>query len=79
MPDRFVLIGYSDKNKTNEPTIEKLGALIPSPLIMGWDPSAGERRRQGRVELMILIVLGSLGDVEWMVNFNRAVELGMGL
>jgi hypothetical protein len=68
-PDRFVFIGY---NGTAEPLVV-VGNPIPSPLVAGPDPSADppDQLKQENGELIIP------NEMKWMIDFDRAVEVGM--
>jgi hypothetical protein len=70
LPDRFVLLGYLGGTTV----IEELGRPIPWPLTVGPDPQAppDKQMRQENGE----IVAGD--DLKWLVDFERAVEIGMG-
>jgi hypothetical protein len=70
LPDRFVLIGYVN----NEQVLLEIANPIPSPLIVGPDPSAPaqDQLRPDSGDL----VIGE--DMKWMVDFDRAIEVGMG-
>lgn len=70
LPERFVLIGYDGATVA----FEQVGALIPSPLVVGPDPSAspGQAIHQQGDE----IVVGD--DLRWMVDFEQAVAQGLG-
>jgi hypothetical protein len=70
LPDRFVLIGYSDDAQV----IEQLGNPIPWPLTVGPDPQApaSEQIRQEQGE----IVVGE--ELRWLIDFDHAVQVGMG-
>lgn len=70
MPDRFVLMGYKDGKKV----LNMLGNLIPTPLVIGPDPSAasGSQFKQENGDLIVA------DDLKWMVDFERTVEVGMG-
>jgi hypothetical protein len=71
LPDRFVFIGEDD---SGAPTIE-LGQPVPSPLFVGPDPSAPE------AEQLQHDAAGNLkvpDELQWMSDFNRAVDDGMG-
>jgi hypothetical protein len=70
LPDRFVFIGYP---AAGEPVI-KVGNAVPSPLVVGPDPSTTqlEQLRQEGGEIVIP------EPMKWMVDFDRAVEVGMG-
>jgi hypothetical protein len=70
LPDRFVLIGYS----AGKQVFEVIGNPIRSPLVVGPDPSAvpDEQLRQEGSEVVVS------DEMRWMVDFDRAVEWGMG-
>lgn len=71
MPERLVLVGVKNgKNKTLA-----LGNLIPTPLPVGFDPSAPEgeqfkRETNGDLELS--------KEISWISDFDQAVNIGMG-
>lgn len=70
MPDRFVV--SANLKEIQLPPV--IGNLIPSPLIMGPDPQkAEEEYQQQDGELLV----GR--DIEWIYNFDKAVEVGMGV
>ena len=70
LPDRFVLIGIAN----GTPVIEEIGRQIPWPLHTSPDPHAPahEQIRQETGELIV----GD--DLRWLVDFDRAVDVGMG-
>lgn len=72
LPERLVLLGY-DANQT-EPVLSVLGAPIPSPLITGPNPLAGEddqlKGENGEITVS--------EDMKWMVDFEAAIAKGMG-
>ncbi len=70
LPERLVLIGYQGDTVA----FEVVGNPIPSPLVAGPDPSAPESD-QLRPEDGDLIIPD---DMQWMVDFERAVKVGMG-
>jgi hypothetical protein len=70
MPDRLVLMGYQG----DALVIDELGNPIPSPLVLTPDPSAAPED-QLRAENGDLIVSE---DMRWMVDFERAIAVGMG-
>ncbi len=72
MPDRLVLLGYQDNLTT--PVINELGNPIPSPLILTPDPSAASAD-QVHLENGDLVVSD---EMKWVVDFDRAVSVGMG-
>lgn len=70
MPDRFVVMSFSGGKKIHE----KIGNLIPDPLYLGPEPQRYETEFvQAEGEL-------SMGEnLEWLTNFDKAVEIGMGV
>ena len=72
MPDRFVFMGM----KNNEFTHIKVGKTIPDPLIVGIDPSSTE---EGMFEYDEAGNLLMNKDIQWLTDFNEAVEKGMGI
>lgn len=70
LPDRFVVMTFSGRKEIHR----QLGNLIPQPLILGPDPQKLEDEyRQEQGELLV----GE--DIEWIYNFDKAVEVGMGV
>ena len=72
LPDRFVILGYQG----DQLVLEAEGTPIPSPLIVGPDPSAPPEDQLRHA------ADGSLEvpeDMRWMTDFDRAVEVGMGI
>jgi hypothetical protein len=70
LPDRLMLLGYDG----DELDLEVIGNPIPSPLAAGPDPQLAEAEQ-------MKIVDGNLelnADIKWMVDFQEAVEKGMG-
>ncbi|MCZ6820914.1 MAG: hypothetical protein O7G31_15710, partial [Calditrichaeota bacterium] len=70
MPDRFVVMTVSD----GEITHELVAKQIPDPLFLGPDPAQGENdlaQEGGDLKL------GE--NIEWMHDFNKAVDVGMGV
>ncbi|ASC71887.1 hypothetical protein XM38_028410 [Halomicronema hongdechloris C2206] len=70
LPERLVLLGY----RRGERVLEQLGNPISMPLIAGPDPLADEAD-QLRLENGDVVVSDAM---RWMVDFDRAVEVGMG-
>jgi hypothetical protein len=72
LPDRFVVLGYQD----DKIVFEAPGAPIPSPLIAGPDPAAPPDEQ---------LTHGPDGELSvpdgmrWMIDFDRAVAVGMGI
>ena len=69
-PDRFVFIGYAGDTA---PTVV-IGNPVHSPLVAGPDPSAdpADQFQQADGELTVP------DEIKWMMDFDRAVEVGMG-
>jgi hypothetical protein len=70
LPDRFVLIGYAG----GEVVLEKVGNPVPWPLAAGPDPNAPSDKQLQQKDGEIVVD----DDMRWMVDFDRAVEVGMG-
>lgn len=73
MPDRLVLMGYNNGEKT----LEELGNPIPDSLVVAPDPDAGEDdqlKPEGAENEDI--TLGT--ELEWIADFNKAIDIGMG-
>jgi len=70
MPDRFVLVGYSG----NTVAFEIIGQPVPSPLIVGLNPSAAAANQIQQKDGEIIVP----EEIEWMMDFERAVTVGMG-
>ncbi|HLY25783.1 MAG TPA: hypothetical protein VKQ72_05550, partial [Aggregatilineales bacterium] len=71
LADRFVVLGYTNGVKT----IEAIGGVVSLPLVVGPDPS-------GDATTTIHPQGGDLfvpDELQWMVDFDRAVEVGMAL
>ncbi len=76
LPDRFIITGYnSTLHSSDTIAFQSIGNLIPSPLIMGPDPSLSEedQLKQENGELKVN------DDLKWMVNFDEAIIKGMGV
>ena len=71
LPDRFVFLGYAG----NAAPVVVIGNPVPSPLIAGPDPSAPEEQRLRQDENGELVIPD---EMRWMVDFDRAVQAGMG-
>src|SRR5436190_3052302 len=72
LPDRFVFIGYRE---ADEPLVV-LGKPVPSPLIVGPDPAA-PKEEQLRLDADGDLIVPE--ELKWMSDFDRAVEVGMGM
>ena len=80
MPDRFMVKLF----KQGKDTVEKTGNRIPDPLITGPDPVNGVS--EGDVEGDFTDSFGDVDgnlkvdpEMEWMVDFEKAVQNGMGI
>ena len=71
LPDRFVFLGYAGSG----PPLVVVGEPVPSPLIVGPDPSAPEEEQLRQDEDGEIIIPD---EIQWMVDFDRAVQVGMG-
>ena len=72
LPDRFLVIGYQNENVV----CEALGGLVSSPLVAGPNPSATpeeQLRHDAAGDLHVP------EDMRWMVDFDAAVSVGMGI
>ncbi len=70
MPDRFVITANLGEQKI--PPV--IGNLIPSPLVLGPDPQKAEdeyQQQDGELQVG--------DDIEWIYNFDKAVDVGMGM
>lgn len=72
LPDRFVFIGY----RGGQATKVAIGNPVPSPLLAGPDPSAPKEQQLRHDPAGNLLVPDEL---RWISDFDRAVEVGMGL
>jgi hypothetical protein len=72
LPDRFVFIGYSG----TAPPVVRVGAPVPSSLIVGPDPSAPPEEQLKHDANGDLVVPD---EIKWLIDFDRAVGVGMGL
>jgi hypothetical protein len=70
LPERLVVLGYQGDNVV----VEVLGNPIPSPLVAGPDPSAPAEEQLRPEDGDIVIP----DEMQWMVDFERAVAVGMG-
>ncbi len=78
MPDRFEVLAYQFDEENNKLVLAKsaFGNLIPDTLELGPDPSQLEEEFKRDEETGQLTVDPGM---EWMVNFDKAIEVGMGL
>jgi hypothetical protein len=72
LPDRFVLTGYVN----NKQVLTQIGNPIPSPLIVGPDPAAPAQAQIRPDKETGDLQIGA--DMKWMVDFERAIDVGMG-
>lgn len=70
LPDRFVIMGISG----GLVAFEILGRPIPQPLIAGPDPSAKPQDQLHQEDGEMVVP----DELRWMVDFERAIEVGMG-
>lgn len=74
LPDRFVFIGYRSDNDA-APFVQ-VGRQVPSMLVVAPDPSLPkEEQLQPDTEGNLIVPL----ELQWLSDFQRAVEVGMGL
>ncbi|MCB9234919.1 MAG: hypothetical protein H6581_24910 [Bacteroidia bacterium] len=73
MPDRFVVIGI--RNGVEE--IRFKGNPIPEPLICGPNPSVLQEEGEGFLENEDFTQVDE--EMKWMVDFEQAVQVGMGM
>jgi hypothetical protein len=71
LPDRFVFLGYAGEG---QPTVV-MGNSVTTPLVAGPDPSAGEAEQLHQHDGDMVVP----DEMAWMVDFDRAVDAGMGL
>ena len=69
LPDRFEVLFY----KNGQVVHRHVGNAIPDTLPLGPDPFRGEQMFQKKDGKVLLH-----SDFDWLVQFDRAVELGMG-
>jgi hypothetical protein len=71
LADRFVVRGYTGTTQT----LEEIGGVVSLPLPVGPDPSAdpSETIHPNGVDLFVP------DELQWLVDFDRAVSAGMGL
>jgi hypothetical protein len=72
LPERFIFLGYEGTNLTKV----QLGNAVPSPLIAAPDPSAPQDEQLRHDDQGNLIMPEEL---KWISDFERAVEVGMGM
>jgi hypothetical protein len=71
MPDRFVFLGYAGSG----PPLVVLGRPVPGTLLAGPDPSAPKEEQLRQDENGEIVIPE---EMQWMVDFDRAIEVGMG-
>ncbi|MFB4295073.1 hypothetical protein [Actinomadura sp. NTSP31] len=71
LPDRFTVLGYVDGTQVLSAT----GAQVPATLPVSPDPGAGDQlsvdERTGQLHVP--------DELRWLTDFDRAVQIGMGL
>ncbi|WP_280252750.1 hypothetical protein [Nocardia abscessus] len=74
LPDRFVFIGYESTDDTAP--VVRVGQPVHSPLVVAPDPSAPiEQQLRPDANGNLLVP----EELRWLSDFDRAVEVGMGL
>ena len=72
LPERFVFLGYEGSTVTKV----QIGDTVPSPLITAPDPSAPkEEQLQHDADGNLIMP----EELKWIADFERAVEVGMGM
>ncbi len=71
MPDYFVCMLYND----NEKVIQETGNPITDPLIVGPDPASEEDEGMRQEDDQLVVD----DEMQWMVDFEEAIRLGMGM
>lgn len=69
LPDRFVALGYVGDDRV----FESVGATIPDTLMTGPDPQSADGPGDDQAPL------GVDPGMKWMVDFDEAVSVGMGM
>jgi hypothetical protein len=70
MPDRFVLIGFNGELRLEQP----FPTAVVNPLILGPNPQNLETELSQQAGDL---VLGE--DFDWIANFDKAIQVGMGM
>ncbi|MFI6676865.1 hypothetical protein [Kribbella sp. NPDC050470] len=74
LPDRFVFLGYEQAG--GQPSMIRVGTPVPSPLVVGPDPSAPAAEQLHHDEHGNLVIPNELG---WLVDFDAAEKVGMAM
>jgi hypothetical protein len=74
LPDRFVFLGYEQAG--GQPSVVEPGAPVPSPLVVGPDPSAPAAEQLHHDEQGNLVIPDEL---RWLADFDAAEKVGMGI
>jgi len=74
LPEAFMFLGYRTADDPNP--IRQIGRPVPSPLVVGPDPSAPQDEQLQPDDDGNLVVPDAL---RWLSDFPRAVEDGMGM
>jgi hypothetical protein len=70
-PERFVVIGYSER----QPPLQAIGGVVSLPLYVGPDPSADPAEGIHPEDGDLFVP----DELQWMVDFDRAVDAGVGI
>jgi hypothetical protein len=71
LPDRFTVLGYVD----GQQVLSATGAAIPATLAVSPDPSSADKPKVDEVTGVLHVP----DDLRWLTDFDRAVQVGMGL
>lgn len=74
LPDRFVFLGYEQDG--GQPSVIRVGTPVPSPLVVGPDPSAPPAEQLHHDEHGNLVIPDEL---TWLVDFDAAEKVGMAM
>jgi hypothetical protein len=71
LPDRFQVLGFAG----GQQVVSVTGAAVPATLAVGPDPSAGDQLSVNEQTGVLTVPT----DLRWLVDFDRAVQVGMGV
>ena len=88
-PEKFVLLGFQGND--SDPVVERLGARIPNPLVVGPDTrdeieAVLTEQFGAEIETLsdeekaarYMTYLAEHSDTQWLFDFDRAVAMGLG-